>query len=131
MLVSALVAATDASPLRPVCLRVVSEIANDWQKWVDSVMELKDKYDRILDHNFNKDKSFQTVINDVLRNSLRNRSYRYNRIVLRPRSPTLVLIAHFPGLSSLHHEAAPRARVPLTVCRQQAAQGRKGGTPRT
>ena len=44
-----------------------TEAASDAQKWVQNIVDLKDQFDVLLERVLAKDKSFQTVINDVRR----------------------------------------------------------------
>lgn len=47
------------------------EISADPVKWVQAVIELKDKFDRLLTNAFDRDKSFQTTINDAFEKFVR------------------------------------------------------------
>ncbi|KAI9008595.1 Cullin [Hyaloraphidium curvatum] len=40
--------------------------ATDWAKWVEAILTLKDKFERILERSFAKDKLFQTIMNSAM-----------------------------------------------------------------
>jgi len=58
-----------------------SELVSDAPKWVQAVIDLKDKYDRILTKAFERDKAFQTSINDVM--SVTS-CFNYSSIIFSP-----------------------------------------------